>query len=78
MTGVQTCALPICSVTRNRPFRELLAEDPHISARLAPGQIETLLDPAQYTGLCRQFAERGAAAAREMAAAITQRLAARA
>ena len=66
------------SVTRNRPFRELLAEDPHISARLAPGQIETLLDPAQYTGLCRQFAERGAAAAREMAAAITQRLAARA
>ena len=65
------------AVTRNR-FRELLAEDPHISARLSPGQIETLLDPARYTGLCRQFAERGAAAAREMAAAITQQPAARA
>ena len=62
------------SVTQTRPLRELLAEDPHIAARLTPGQIETLLDPAQYTGLCQEFAERGAAAAREMAAAIMQRL----
>ena len=47
-----------------------------VPATLVPGQIEALLDPARYTRLCQEFAERGAAAAREMAAAITQRLAA--
>jgi adenylosuccinate lyase len=63
------------SVTQERPFRELLAEDPHVSSRLQPAQVEALLDPAQYTGLCSQFAERGAVRAHEMAAAITRRLA---
>ena len=63
------------SVTQERSFRELLAEDPHVSARLRPEQVEALLDPAQYTGLCCQFAERGAERARDTAAAITQRLA---
>lgn len=63
------------SVTQERSFRELLAEDPHVSSRLQPAQVEALLDPVQYTGLCRQFAERGAARARETAAAITRRLA---
>lgn len=63
------------SVTQGRPFRELLAEDPHVSARLTAPQIEVLLDPAQYTGLCSQFAERGAARARETAATIRRRLA---
>ena len=63
------------SVTTRRPFRELLAEDPNVSARLEPRQIETLLDPAEYTGLCARFAERGAVAAREIAVAITRRLA---
>jgi adenylosuccinate lyase len=58
------------SVTGNRPFRDMLAEDPHVAARLTPGQVDALLDPAQYAGLCRQFAERGAAAAREVAAAL--------
>jgi adenylosuccinate lyase len=61
------------SVTQARPFREMLALDPHVSAGLTPSQIETLLDPARYTGLCREFAERGAAAAREIAAAIRSR-----
>ena len=28
------------------------------------------LDPARYAGLCRQFAERGAATAREIAATL--------
>jgi adenylosuccinate lyase len=65
------------SVTRARPFREMLAEDPHVSARLAPSQVEALLDPARYTGLCAQFAERGAAAGRAVAAGIARRLAAR-
>src|SRR5437773_642915 len=58
------------SVTRSRPFRETLAEEPHVSAGLTPAQVDALLDPARYTGLCRQFAERGAAMAREIAAAI--------
>ena len=48
----------------------MLAKDPHVSAGLTPSQIDALLDPARYTGLCRQFAERGAAMAREIATAI--------
>jgi adenylosuccinate lyase len=58
------------SATQARPFREMLAADPHVSARLTPVQVEALLDPAQYAGLCRQFAERGAATAREVAATL--------
>jgi hypothetical protein len=46
-----------------------------VSSRLQPAQVEALLDPAQYTGLCCQFAERGAVRARGTAAAITQWLA---
>ena len=61
------------SVTQARPFRETLAAEPHVSARLTKAQIDALLDPAQYTGLCRHFAERGAATARETAAAIASR-----
>ena len=58
------------SATQSRPFREMLAADPHVSARLTPAQVEALLDPAQYAGLCRQFAERGAATAREVAVTL--------
>jgi len=61
------------SVTESRAFRDMLAKDPHVSARLSSQQIDALLDPARYTGLCRQFAERGAAAGREMAAALRAR-----
>src|SRR5438094_1240881 len=61
------------SVTQARPFRETLADDPHVSAGLSASQVEALLDPARYTGLCRQFAERGAATARDIAAAIQRR-----
>src|SRR5919206_22565 len=59
------------SVTGSRPFREMLAKDPHVSARLTPSQVDALLDPARYTGLCEDFAERGAALARDLAAGIT-------
>src|SRR4030095_10802917 len=59
------------SATQDRPFRETLAEDPPVSAGLTAARVEGLLDPAQYAGLCRQFAERGAATAREVAAALT-------
>jgi adenylosuccinate lyase len=65
------------SVTRARPFREMLAADPHVSAGLTTSQVEALLDPARYTGLCRQFAERGAARGREIAAGIERRMTAR-
>jgi adenylosuccinate lyase len=58
------------TVTESRPFRDLLARDPHVSAKLSPAQVDALLDPAQYAGLCRQFAERGAATARETARAL--------
>jgi len=58
------------SVTQSRPFRDTLADDPHVSARLTGAQVEALLDPVRYTGLCSQFAVRGAAAARELAAEI--------
>ncbi|HZP39226.1 MAG TPA: hypothetical protein VFE48_22275 [Methylomirabilota bacterium] len=61
------------SVTQSRPFREMLALDPHVSGGLTPAQVEALLDPARYTGLCRQFAEQGAARGREIAAAIARR-----
>src|SRR5882724_4186825 len=65
------------SVTQGRPFKETLAEDPHVSAGLTAAQVDALLDPARYTGLCREFAERGAAAGREIAAAIEFRAAER-
>jgi 3-carboxy-cis,cis-muconate cycloisomerase len=61
------------SVTESRPFREMLAADPHVSARLTSAQVDALLDPALYAGLCRQFAERGAVSAREIAAGIARR-----
>jgi adenylosuccinate lyase len=61
------------SVTQSRPFRDTLAEDPHVSAGLTAPQIEALLDPARYAGFCRQFAERGAAQGREIAATIRSR-----
>ena len=58
------------SVTQARPFRETLADDPHVSAGLTKSQVDALLDPARYTGLCRHFAERGAALARATAAEL--------
>jgi 3-carboxy-cis,cis-muconate cycloisomerase len=61
------------SVTQSRPFRDLLAEDPHVSGRLTAAQVDALLDPARYTGLCSRFAERGAAQARDVAATIARR-----
>src|SRR5678815_5250614 len=38
------------SATQDRPFRETLAEDPHVSGGLTAAQVEALLDPAQYAG----------------------------
>jgi len=62
---------------RRASFREMLAEDPHVSAKLTAAQVDALLDPARYAGLCRQFAERGAVKGREIAATIRSRAARR-
>jgi adenylosuccinate lyase len=64
------------AVVQSRPFRETLAEDPHVKGGLSAAQIEALLDPARYTGLCRQLAERGAAQGRALAASIAAGIAA--
>jgi len=61
------------SVTQGRPFREILADDPRVSAGLTASQVDALLDPARYTGLCRQFAERAAVTGRDIAATIERR-----
>jgi adenylosuccinate lyase len=58
------------SVVENRPFRELLSESPEVRKHLSGEQMATLMDPARYTGLCQQFAERGAVRAREVAESI--------
>jgi adenylosuccinate lyase len=63
------------AVVQSRSFRETLAEDPHVSKGLTPSQVEALLDPARYGGLCSLFAERGAVRAREIADSIERRLA---
>ena len=59
------------SVIQDRPFRETLAEVREISSRLTPEQLEALLDPTGYTGVCSMLAERGATKARETVDAIS-------
>lgn len=59
--------------TEGGTFREHLAAHPDVSSRLSAARVEALLDPAQYTGMCIPFAERGAKQAREVADAIEQR-----
>jgi hypothetical protein len=51
----------------------MLALDPRVSAGLTSSQMEELLDPARYAGLCREFAERGGARGRAIAATIARR-----
>ncbi len=63
------------AATQGRPFRELLAENAEVNTRLSAEQIEGLLDPTRYTGLCQYFAEQGAKRARQTADAIDQRAA---
>ena len=53
-----------------KPFADALAAEPDVSARLTPEQIEAMLDPTGYTGVCSLFAERGAAQARAVAASL--------
>ena len=58
------------SVVEARPFKEMLAQVPDVSSNLTPQQIEAMLDPTEYTGVCSLFAQREASRAREMAASL--------
>jgi 3-carboxy-cis,cis-muconate cycloisomerase len=62
------------TATEGGTFRDHLAAHPEVSSRLSAERVEALLEPAQYTGMCIPFAERGARQAREVASAIEQRL----
>jgi 3-carboxy-cis,cis-muconate cycloisomerase len=53
-----------------RPFAELLAADPRVSAHLSRAAIAALLDPTAYTGLCAEMARDAAERARAIAAEI--------
>ncbi len=53
--------------TRGKSFGDLLAADPRVTAHMTPTQINRLLDPTAYTGLCADMARQGAARARDTA-----------
>jgi adenylosuccinate lyase len=53
-----------------RPFGEVLAADPQVTAHLDEPAISALLDPTAYTGLCAEMARDAAARARSTAADI--------
>lgn len=53
--------------TEARPFGDLLAADPQVTAHMTKQQIGRLLDPTAYTGLCADMARDGAARARDVA-----------
>ncbi|MDA1239208.1 MAG: adenylosuccinate lyase family protein [Chloroflexi bacterium] len=61
------------AATTGRPFRELLAEDEGVSSRLTAEQIETLLDPANHIGQCRELADQEATHGRAVAASLRAR-----
>ncbi|MDA1310630.1 MAG: hypothetical protein O2985_13635, partial [Proteobacteria bacterium] len=54
----------------DQSFSDLLAADPRFSNHLSRDQIDAMLDPTRYTGLCSQMAEEQAARARALAADI--------
>jgi len=57
---------------QGKPFGSLLAADKRVAAHLKPQEIEALLDPAGYTGLCATIARDAAARARTAAAEISE------
>jgi 3-carboxy-cis,cis-muconate cycloisomerase len=40
------------------PLRRLLLEDPRVNPYLGEADLDTLLDPARYTGLAARFVDR--------------------
>ena len=57
---------------KGKSFGALLAADQRVTAHLKPREIEALLDPARYTGLCAMMARDAAARARTVAAEISE------
>ena len=58
------------SFLEGRPFGEALAEVDEVTKHMTTQQIEAMLDPTKYTGVCSIFAERGAKRAREVASEL--------
>jgi adenylosuccinate lyase len=56
-------------------FSDLLAADARIARHLTHHQIESMLDPTQYTGLCSRLAEEQAARARKLSDELVGELA---
>jgi 3-carboxy-cis,cis-muconate cycloisomerase len=54
----------------HRPFAEVLAADPRVTAHLDQKAIAALIDPTAYTGLCAEMARDAALRARATAAEI--------
>ena len=60
------------SVVEGKPFTEALSEIEDVQDNLTSDQIESLLDPTQYTGASGLMAERFAQRARELAAELEE------
>jgi len=55
-----------------KPFGELLAADPRVTAHLDAKAVAALLDPTAYTGLCAEMAREAASRGRQLAAALAR------
>lgn len=49
---------------KDRPFRDQLLGDPRVAGRLAPEELDRLLEPARYIGQAREFVDEVVARAR--------------
>jgi adenylosuccinate lyase len=58
------------AVIEARPFSQMLAADPRVTAHLDEAALAKLLDPVAYTGLCADMAREGATRARAVAEAV--------
>ena len=56
----------------DKTFAELLSADKRVTGHLSTRQIEKLLDPTAYTGLCAKMAAEQADRARKLAAKLSQ------
>ncbi|MEC8165153.1 MAG: adenylosuccinate lyase family protein, partial [Pseudomonadota bacterium] len=60
------------AVVGDKTFIELLSADKRVTRHLSTRQIEKLLDPTAYTGLCAKMAAEQADRARKLAAKLSQ------
>jgi 3-carboxy-cis,cis-muconate cycloisomerase len=58
------------AINGHRAFRDQLLADPRITSRLTAPEIDSLLDPAAYTGLSERIATQTAERAREVARSL--------